>query len=134
MSADQPFLDTNIILYILSEDAAKADRAEAIVAAGGVISVQVLNEIAAVASRKLRMHWDEIAQVLHAVRTACDVRPLSVTDHEVALDLAGRHQLSFYDSLILASAANAKCRTLFSEDMQHGQQISGVTVVNPFKA
>jgi len=134
MSADQPFLDTNVILYILSEDAAKADRAEAIVAAGGVISVQVLNEIAAVSSRKLRMQWDEIAQVLHAVRTACDVRPLSAADHELALELAGRHRISFYDSLILASAVNAKCRTLFSEDMQHGQKISGVMVVNPFKA
>jgi len=63
------FFDTNILLYLLSDDAAKADCAEELVATGGVISVQVLNEFAAVASRKLGMSWNEIREVLHPIRT-----------------------------------------------------------------
>lgn len=74
----EPFLDTNVLLYLLSADAAKADRAEALLAAGGVISVQVLNEFANVASRKLAMTWPEIREILAAVRTTCS------RAHEVA--------------------------------------------------
>ena len=62
MSGTEAFLDTNVLLYLLSRDAAKADRAEALVVAGGVISVQVLNEFASVASRKLEMSWAEIRE------------------------------------------------------------------------
>jgi predicted nucleic acid-binding protein len=60
MSATETFVDTNVLLYLLSGDASKADRAETLVGAGGVISVQVLNEFASVASRKLGMSWAEI--------------------------------------------------------------------------
>ena len=60
MKIDRPFFDTNILLYLLSEDNRKADRAEAIIAMGGVISVQVLNEFSSIASRKLRMTYAEI--------------------------------------------------------------------------
>ena len=57
MSAADAFFDTNVVLYLFSADAAKADRAEALLAAGGLISVQVLNEFAAVARHKLGMTW-----------------------------------------------------------------------------
>jgi predicted nucleic acid-binding protein len=132
MSAADAFLDTNILLYLMSGDAAKADRAENLIAAGGVISVQVLNEFASVASRKLAMQVAEIREVLSVVRAVCSVEPISEATHDLALDLVERFQLSFYDGLIVAAAALASCRILYSEDMQHGQRIESVTIRNPF--
>ena len=132
MNAGSVFLDTNVLLYLLSSDTAKADRAEALIAGGGVISVQVLNEFVSVASRKLSMSLPEIREVLSAVRASCLVEPVSVDTHELALDLTERFNLSFYDGLIVAAAALAKCRLLYTEDMQEGQTIENVTIRNPF--
>jgi predicted nucleic acid-binding protein len=132
MSAADVFFDTNVLLYLLSGDQAKADRAEALIAAGGVISVQVLNEFVSVASRMLAMRLPEIREVLSAVRAACSVEPLSAATHDLALDLMEHFHLAFYDALIVAAAALAKCSILYSEDMQDGQKIEGVTIRNPF--
>ena len=132
MSAADVFFDTNVLLYLLSGDQAKADRAEALIAAGGVISVQVLNEFVSVASRKLAMRLPEIREVLSAVRAACCVEPLSAATHDLALDLMDRFHLAFYDALIVAAAALAKCSILYSEDMQDAQKIEGVTIRDPF--
>jgi predicted nucleic acid-binding protein len=132
MPAAEVFFDTNILLYLLSPDAAKADRAEALVDRGGVISVQVLNEFASVATRKLSMRVPEVRGILSTVRTLCDVVPLSTETHDLALDFAERYHLSFFDALIVAAAVLAECRTLYSEDMQHGQKIEGLTIRNPF--
>jgi predicted nucleic acid-binding protein len=126
------FFDTNVLLYLQSADAAKADRAEELIAGGGVISVQVLNEFATVAARKLEMTLAEIGEVLSVVRTLCTVEPLTIATHELALDLVGRFHLSLYDALIVASASLADCTVLYSEDMQDGQTIAGVTIRNPF--
>ena len=134
MSAADAFFDTNVVLYLLSADATKADRAEALLAAGGTISVQVLNEFAAVALRKLRMSWPEIREVLAQVRAVCSVEPLSVETHDRATEIGERYGLSVYDSLIVAAALLAGCRTLHSEDMQDGQVIERkLTIRNPFK-
>lgn len=128
------FFDTNVVLYLLSKDAAKADRAEELLAAGGRISVQVLNEFASVATRKLRMPWPEIHDVLTQVRAICVVEPLTVNTHDRALQIAERYGVSFYDSLIVAAALIGGCSTLYSEDMQHGQIIEGkLTIRNPFR-
>ena len=134
MSNASVFFDTNVLLYLLSGDGEKADRAEGLIAEGGTISVQVLNEFAAVATRKLAMRLPEIREVLSAVRALCAVEPLSVATHERALDLAERFRLSFYDALIVAAAALAKCSILCSGDMQDGQVIDGVIIRNPFAA
>jgi predicted nucleic acid-binding protein len=134
MPEAKAFLDTNILLYLLSPDATKADRAEALVDRGGVISVQVLNEFASVATRKLSMQLPDIREILSTVRTLCDVVPLSLETHDLGLDLAERYHLSIFDALIVATARLAKCRTLYSEDMQHGQKIDGLTILNPFRA
>jgi len=133
MSAGEDFFDTNVVLYLLSADTAKADRAEELLALGGTISVQVLNEFAAVASRKLRMSWTEIREVLAQVRAVCAVEPLTVETHERALRIAVRYRLSIYDALIVAAALMAKCQTLHSEDMQDGQVVERqLTIRNPF--
>ena len=131
MSAAKPFFDTNVLLYLLASDA-KADKAETLLAAGGVISVQVLNEFASVAFRKLKMSWPEIREILTTIRSICEVVPLTVDIHEAGLVIAERYQLSFYDSLILAAAELHDCREVYSEDMGDGQKIGRVTIRNPF--
>ncbi|MDP3639505.1 MAG: PIN domain-containing protein [Azonexus sp.] len=129
----RPFIDSNVVLYLLSADAAKADCAEAVIAAGGIISVQVLNEVTAVCRRKLKMPWQEIEAVLNAVKSACEVVPLTIASHEAALEIAKRYGLSFYDANIYAAANLAGAKVLFSEDMQDGMNIGGTVVRNPFR-
>lgn len=131
MSAVRPFFDTNILLYLLSADA-KADKAEALLALGGVVSVQVLNEFVSVAFRKLKMTWPEIHNILATIRAICEVVPVTVEIHETGLTIAERYGLSIYDSLILAAAKQAGCRVVYSEDMQDGQAVQGVIIRNPF--
>ena len=135
MNADKAFFDTNVVLYLLSADPVRADRAEALLAGNGTISVQVLNEFASVALRKLRMSWPEIREVLTQLRAVCAVEPLTIETHERALRLSERYGLSLYDALIAAAALIAGCRTLYSEDMQDGQLIDGaLRIRNPFTA
>jgi predicted nucleic acid-binding protein len=135
MSSGDVFFDTNVVLYLLSADPAKADRAEELLASGGAISVQVLNEFVAVATRKLHMSWIEIREVLAQVRAVCVVKPLTIETHERALQIAERYGLSIYDALILSAALLADCTTLLSEDMQDGQVIERqLTICNPFGA
>jgi predicted nucleic acid-binding protein len=133
MPATDVFFDTNVLLYLVSSDIAKADRAEGLLADGGHISVQVLNEFASVAARKRSMTWEAIADVVGVVRAVCRVHPLTVETHDRACALAQRYGFSFYDSLILASALLAGCSAVYSEDLQPGQQIDRrLTVRNPF--
>jgi predicted nucleic acid-binding protein len=134
MSDAKSFFDTNILLYLLSSDVAKADAAEELLAAGGFISVQVLNEFASVASRKLGMSWSEIKDALGPIRAVCEVLPMSVAVHDRALEIAERYRLSIYDATIVASALFAGCETLHSEDLQDGQVIENLTIRNPFRS
>jgi predicted nucleic acid-binding protein len=133
--ADQAtFFDTNILLYLLSDNRVKADRAEELLSAGGVVSVQVLNEFAAVASRKLAMKWSEIRYCLEPFRILLRIEPLTADTHDQALDIAERYKVSFYDASIIAAAKIAGCSRLYSEDLQHRQVFEkSLTVVNPFK-
>ena len=128
----EAFFDTNVVLHLLSKDQAKANRAEALLAAGGVVGVQVLNEAAAVARRKLGMTWPEIREVLSTVRAVCRVEPLTSATHEHGLGIAERYGFHVYDALIWAAAIEANCPTLYSKDMQAGQKIEGTTLVDPF--
>jgi predicted nucleic acid-binding protein len=133
MSAE--FLDSDVILYLASADAAKADRAEELVSAAGVISVQVLNEVANVLRRKLAMSWQDTTRFLTNVQALLPaVQPLTLSTHEHALQLAERYSLSVYDGLIVAAALDAQCSVLWSEDMQDGLIVEGVlTIRNPFR-
>jgi predicted nucleic acid-binding protein len=132
---DKPFFDTNVILYAFRQDDARGKMAETLLAAGGVLSVQVLNEFVAVARRKLDKSWEEIRRALDILRTFCpEAVPLTVETHERALHVAERYGYSIFDSLIIASALHAGASTLYSEDMQDGQAIDGLTIRNPFAA
>ena len=133
--SDRVFLDTNVLIYALARDDSRAQTATDLLAAGGVISVQVLNEFVSVARRKLRMDWAEVIEAVNRIRTLCaDVAPLTVATHDTALRLAARYGFGFYDAVIAASAQRAGCAVLYSEDFQDGQVIDGsLTVRNPFR-
>ena len=133
MNAAEVFHDTNVVLYLLSADVAKADRAEEVLAAGGRVNVQVLNEIAAVASRKLSLPWNQIREILEHVRTVCIVDPITLQTHERGLAVAARYGLHVYDAMIVAAALEGGCNVLYSEDLQDGQVFERqLTVHNPF--
>lgn len=128
-----PFFDSCVLIYALSEDDPRADIAEQLLVSGGVISVQVLNELAAVARRKLNMPWAEIRQALDDIRTLCEPPvPLSLETHASAVGIAERYGYQIYDALIVAAAMEARCHVLYSEDMQDGQVIGSLTIRNPF--
>jgi predicted nucleic acid-binding protein len=129
------FFDANVLVYIASGDPRKADHAEAIIGSGGAISVQVLNELANVARRKMRMSWQDTHAFLSVLRGLLTVHSVAVETHETGLALAERYDLSIYDAMIAASALHADCDTLWSEHMQHGLVLdSRLRIVNPFRA
>lgn len=133
MSAVKPFVDSNVVLYLLSADVAKAEHAEAVLASGGVISVQVLNEVTNVARRRAGLSWAEIAELLDVLERSCVVEALTINTHNRGLQLAERYSLSVYDAMIVAAALLAGCGTLFSEDLQHGLLIDEqLRICNPF--
>lgn len=128
------FFDSNVLLYIVSNDPAKKQRAAELLADGGTISVQVLNEFASVATRKLGQTLDETRQKLFDIRALCNVVATSIATHERGLDIAERYKFSIYDSMLLASALEAGCRTFYSEDLNHGQRVGALTIRNPFSS
>ena len=131
-SMTRPFIDSNVVLYLFSSNAVKADRAESLLQTGGLISVQVLNEVASVCLRKLKMTWQDIDAVLVTLKSTCEVLPVTLASHEKAVGLAQQYQLSLYDANIVANAILGGAKTLLSEDMQSGMLMEGVTVLNPF--
>src|SRR5579864_2719947 len=121
---DKPFFDTNVVLYAFRQDDVRGPVAETLLAAGGTLSVQVLNEFVAVARRKLNKTWKEVHRALDILRVFCPSPvPLTVETHERAVRVAERHGYSIYDSLIIAAALDAGATTLYSEDMRDGQTI-----------
>lgn len=132
MSATKAFLDTNVLLYLLSSDSAKADRAEALIASGPSINVQVLNEFASVAIRKARLPVADVRDILATIRRVCVVADLDVATHDLGLELAQRYRFSFYDALIVAAALRLDCTTLYTEDLQGVQRIDRLRLRNPF--
>lgn len=128
------FFDTHLLLYLLAADTAKAQRAEELVGEGGVISIQVLNEFASVAARRLRMSIPEIRECLEPIRLICGIEPITLETHARGLDVAERYGFSVYDSMIIAAALLAGCDTLYSEDLHDGQRIDRLLIRSPFAA
>ena len=126
------FFDSNVLLYLVSGDDAKADRSTALADSGGVISVQVLNEFAAVARGKYAIHWDRLEGLLEGFRVHFQVMSLTPLIQVRAIQIARRYRLRIYDANIIAAAEFAGCSIVYSEDMQDGQVIGGLTIRNPF--
>jgi predicted nucleic acid-binding protein len=98
-----------------------------------MVSVQVLNEFVSVTRRRFRTQWSELREMLGLIRQFCgDAVPTTQATHERALDVAQRYGVHIYDATVLASAIEAGCDTLYSEDMQDGQRIGSLTICNPF--
>ena len=128
------FFDTNILVYAFASDDPRSVRAESLIAEGGVIGIQVLNEFTNVTRRKLRWQWDHIEASLAVIDELLGpVAPLTKAIHGRAVALARARKLSVYDALIVAAAQDASCELLFSEDLQHGQKFGKLTVENPFR-
>jgi predicted nucleic acid-binding protein len=134
--SDKAFFDSNVLIYAMVSGDSRRDRAQQLVAQGGVISVQVLNEFVAVARRKMRMPWEDVIDALGAIRVLFP-SPVSITldTHEAALKIAQQYRLGIYDALIVSSAIEANCSTLYSEDLQDGQVFAKeLTIRNPFRS
>ena len=128
------FFDTNVLIYAVGKNDPRASRAEALLAGGGVVSIQSLNEFVAVARRKLGMSWKEVKELLDIICILCpDPVPISLDTHRGAVAIAEKYGYGIYDSLIASAALEAGCKTLYSEDLQDGQIINRqLTIRNPF--
>lgn len=132
MPAADAFFDTNILIYYVSFEERKAGRSAELLAQGGVVSVQVLNEFVNVARRKRNMSWPSIRSSLDTIHSACETVPLTLETHERGVALAQRHNFSLYDAMIVAAAQLAGCSVLYTEDLHNGQSVDGVRIVDPF--
>ncbi|MCL2830387.1 MAG: PIN domain-containing protein [Betaproteobacteria bacterium] len=127
------FADSNVLLYLLSADERKADRAQAVLQEQCVVSVQVLNEAAHVARKKAGMSWEEIDGFLALIRALCTVVPLTIETHNLGRRIAAQYRIGLYNALIVASSILSGCRILYSEDLQHGMIFDEkVELINPF--
>jgi predicted nucleic acid-binding protein len=128
------FFDTNVLIYAVAQDDPRSTQAEELLASGGVLSVQILNEFASVARRKILMSWSDVTEALNAVRVLCPSPiPITIEIHDAALKIAEKHGYNIYDALVVSAALEAGCTTLYSEDLHDGQSIDGqLTIRNPF--
>ena len=134
------FLDTNILVYTFDSRATrKKGRAQDLVdqalqSQDGVVSTQVIQEFLNVATTKfhrpLTLH--DAQRYLQEVLAPLCIVFTSIDLYRQALDLQHETRYSFYDSLIIGGALQAGCQTLFSEDLQHGQHIRSLQIINPF--
>ncbi len=128
------FADTNIAVYALDVDTQKRQKALAILKASPIISTQVVNEFLSVTMRKKVLTRPDANHLARILMRRCEVVPVSKETVERAIELGERHQISHWDSLIIASALLANCETLYTEDLHDGQIFDDqLKVVNPFK-
>ena len=127
------FLDSNVLVYMLVAEASKAQRARILLEARPTISVQILNEVALVARRKLNLAWPLVRDFSSRIQGMATVVTLNTSTHDRGLHLAERHKLAVYDAMVVAAALEAGCTTLWSEDMHDGLMVDDrLTIRNPF--
>lgn len=141
--SDEPqpqFVDTNVLIYAHDQSAgAKHERASALLKelwenSNGCLSVQVLQEFYVNVTRKIAKPLDvDTAKRVIADLGQWTVHSPNVEDVVEAIDAQGRFKLSFWDSMIITSAARLGCSIVWSEDLNDGQNYDGVKVINPFK-
>ena len=132
--AGNRFFDTNVLIYAFAAGDPRSIRAEELLAEGGIIGMQVLNEFTNVTRRKLQWQWAQIELALAVIDDLLGpARPLTIAIHRRAVVLARDHGLPFYDALMVSAAQDAACPILYSEDLQHGRRFEGLTIENPFR-
>jgi predicted nucleic acid-binding protein len=133
------FLDTNVLLYSISRDPAEADKRDRAVSLveddNGALSVQVLQEFYVQATRATRPDAlaHEIAVGLITSWIRFRVQEMTLPILTAALEIKAAHGFSYWDSAIIAAARALGCRELYTEDMSHGREVEGVTIINPFR-
>lgn len=131
--SESAFFDSNVLIYAFTNAPRKTEKAQELLSLGGTIGIQSLNETANTLRRKFHTDWKRIRQITESILRLCpDPTPLTLHSHHSALEICERYGFSIYDALILASAHEAGCGVLYTEDKQHGQIIDGVRIVNPF--
>ena len=127
------FVDSNVLLYLTSPEPAKAEVVERLLTRNLQVSVQILNEIANVASKKFKRSWPEIDQLLDRLIPMLEVNALTHAMHVDGRRLLQRYGFQWWDALIVAAALAADCDTLYSEDMHAGLLVDDrLRIVNPF--
>ncbi len=133
MNAKKIFFDTNTLLYLLSSDNNKADWISQNLQQSNVISVQVLNEFTFASLRKIKISNTELDEFLDLFKSTFSVRAIDLETFDTGLMVSRRYGYQHYDAMIIASALQAGCERLYSEDMQHRQIIDKrLQIVNPF--
>lgn len=131
------FIDTNILVYAAARTTDHRHKvsvslvSDLLASELGVVSTQVMKEFYSVASRKLAMGKQDAKRLTLALRSF-EVVPSTVETIEQAIELTMSYSISVWDAMLVAAANQAGCESLISEDLQHGQTISGVKIVNPF--
>lgn len=133
------FLDTNILLYSISDRPGEAEKrrvADRILNDhDNALSIQVLQEFYHQATRPGRQDAIDHEVAVGLVQRLCrfPVQPITVGLMQEAFAIRRTTKYSYWDSAIIAAAAALGCRELLTEDMAHGQRIGGVRIVNPFQ-
>ena len=135
MKDNKSFVDTNILIYCYSES--ELDKKEIALSAvstpNAIVSTQVLQEISNVLNKKFKLNWFDIERTIDEIINNLIVHINQTKTVQEACKIAYRYHYSFYDSLIIASAIESGCKTLYSEDLQHNQIIEKtMRIVNPF--
>ena len=134
LTADRFFTDSNILLYLLSDVENKKEIAKQLLRTNPVISTQVITENINVAFKKFKSLTPQ--QILQHKNFICLLSELVLINEktiDLALEIKSEYQYQWFDSLIIASALQANCTILYSEDMQHNQQIENrLIIINPF--
>ena len=132
---DKVFIDTNLLVYSISDDADKASKIERLFREpfNFVISTQVINEFVHTCYRKLLLPATDIRAVVEDFLLFFDLKTIEESTILIAFDLKAKYPFSWYDSLIVAAAMESNCKMLYSEDMQHGLVVgSEFAIQNPF--
>ena len=136
MNAGKVFLDSNVFIYMYdSSQPAKKEASLVLIDINDcVTSTQAINEISNVLTRKIKLPFSVVKQVLEDIYRICEVKQLQKHTIFHALEIMERFGFSYYDCLMLASALENDCRVLYSEDMSDGQVIDDkLRIVNPYK-
>jgi len=134
--SDSVFLDTNLLIYYVSDDLRKKKRVYdlLITASSVVVSSQVINEFVAVTIRKNIYPREDTLRFAGEFMDLFTVIPVDEKVIRSSFDLMMKHGYSSWDSLIVAAALQSRAKILYSEDLHHGQVIEGrLTIINPFK-
>ncbi|MFW5990363.1 MAG: PIN domain-containing protein [Campylobacterales bacterium] len=127
------FTDTNILIYLFDKSEKKKDIAKKVLNNIPIISVQICNELSNILLKKFMFDEKDVKLIINRIVESSSFYQIDQYTVSKALDIREKYKFSYYDSLVIASAINSKSKILYSEDMQHKQNIETLTILNPFK-